>query len=101
MKAKEAYEIAKAKGDIQPILEKIFMAANEGKTEINVPLLNEFQVKKLTDLDYMVMTGHTSHMITSRSVPDVHVISWKFTGIPEVDNSMSVLTRTFDLRGKT
>lgn len=89
MNAKEAYELAASKADITSILVSIESAAQAGKTFLKVAKLNNFQMKALTDLGYMVIADHTDDRtaILGSMQPNAHRIDWNFPGEKSISSS--------------
>lgn len=85
MKAEDAYKLAEAAGGIDDILPKIVTAATLGKTEVKVPMMNDFQVKKLTDLGYMILPDHGDDVfaIVGNRRCDYHTIRWASYVLPK------------------
>jgi len=86
MRAEEAFKLAEAQGDITEILNSIKTRALLGKTDLTIPMVNDFQVTKLKELGYQVLNDHapgTTFIIGSQK-PTHHKICWSSWVVKEL-----------------
>lgn len=79
MNASDAYELSKKHDDVSVIITAIKTACGKGLTSISLPrLLNEFEIKNLTSMGYIVIPTHdpslTAFLNSKRA--DWTMVSW-------------------------